>query len=188
MKGLFIDAGANIGQAFAHFQECYPLDRFDYWLIEPNPNCIPMLQQHAGPGVSVFARALWDRHTHLDLYCTPERGATDPGRSVEKSHNSLYYRAMRAHAIRVETVDCNSLLTLAAQRYTPIVCKLDIESAEYRVLEAWLDSGQIRNIHTLYVEFHTQYMKKMDREAYMPREQRIKARLTKLDIDWREWH
>jgi FkbM family methyltransferase len=187
MKGLFIDAGANIGQAFLHFQNLYPLDRFDFWLIEPNPHCIPILNQYVREGVKLFERALWDQHTHLNLYCTSERGATDPGRSVETCHNSLYYISNPQESVKVETVACDSLISYATGRYSPIVCKLDIESAEYRVLESWIRSGLIKSIDKLYVEFHTQYMKMEDRNHYLPREQRIKSQLADFNVDWAAW-
>lgn len=47
-KGLFIDCGSNLGQGFTFFKKYYPLDSFDYMLIEPNPYCLPHLEDITG--------------------------------------------------------------------------------------------------------------------------------------------
>lgn len=188
MKGIFIDAGANVGQAFQFFQTIYTLEQYDYWLIEPNPHCIPILQQYAAPGVEISERALWDQETDLKLYCTAERADTDPGRSVEHRHNSAHYKVSSDNSINVRSVDCNRLITYAAEKYAVIVCKLDIESAEYPVLESWIKTLNINRINNLFIEFHTQYMGEEDRNHFLPREKRIKEQLNRLGINWTEWH
>ena len=38
-KGLFIDCGSNLGQGFSFFSKYFPLNKFDFILIEPNPYC-----------------------------------------------------------------------------------------------------------------------------------------------------
>ena len=188
MRGLFIDAGANVGQAFQFFHTIYTLDQYDYCLIEPNPFCMPILKQYAAPGVFVFERALWDQETELQLYCSPERPNTDQGRSVEQCHNSAHYQVNCDKSIKVRSIDCNRLIAEAAERYGVIVCKLDIESSEYTVLESWIKTGAIRFINKLFIEFHTRYMCDEDRGHFLPRESAIKNQLDQMGINWSEWH
>ena len=37
-KNLFIDLGTNLGQGFNYFIKFFKLEKFDYLLVEPNPN------------------------------------------------------------------------------------------------------------------------------------------------------
>lgn len=164
------------------------MDQYDYWLIEPNPHCTRVLRGLIAPGIELSERALWDKDTELQLYGHCERPNTDPGCSVEQRHNSLYYATDSGNAVKVPTIDCNRLITYAADKYQTIICKLDIESSEYPVLEALIKTGNIKFIDKLFIEFHTQYMCEADRNYFVPREERIKEQLNELKIDWTEWH
>ena len=84
-------------------------------------------------------------------------------------------------------MDCNRLISYSAEKYPVIVCKLDIESSEYQVLESWISTGAIKLINKLFIEFHTQYMCAEDRNHFLPREKRIQERLDLLKINWTQF-
>jgi len=44
-KRLLIDCGYNLGQGFDYLKKFYPLDKFYYILIEPNPFCVEKLSK-----------------------------------------------------------------------------------------------------------------------------------------------
>ena len=61
-----------------------------------------------------------------------------------------------------------------------IVVKLDIEGAEYEVIESILDSGTITRINELFIEWHDHFFTKSSE----PLKQRLLAYDIKIDNNW----
>ncbi len=190
-RGLFIDGGSNLGQGYSFFKRFFPPERFDALLIEPNPYCIPTLEEKFGgiPNVTILQKAIWTKPETLKFFGLVEdhRGRTSSGGSVVETHNSSMYRADKERAIEVEAFSFSELLKEKAEQYPVIVVKMDIESAEYEVLDHLLSEGTITHIDYLIVEFHSQYFDVAHRQRYRALEQQLIQEIKRRGVDFTLW-
>lgn len=164
-RGVFFDCGSNLGQGFEFFRHYFTSAWFDYELFEPNPHCLSSLQalcrgltDHT---IRLHAAAVAVRAGSVPLYGLCESGAfgsLSQGASAFKEHNSLHYRADESSALQVPALDFCDHLKQAAQDYSLVVIKMDIEGGEYELLPELLRQGLVCKIHTLFLEFHSDYM------------------------------
>jgi hypothetical protein len=64
---------------------------------------------------------------------------------------------------------------------------MDVEGAEYDILEDILESGAHRELFATYIEFHSLYMKQLERAAKRILEEKIKRSLESANVIFREW-
>ena len=64
---------------------------------------------------------------------------------------------------------------------------MDIEGAEYDVLEDLAHTGTHRYLHAVYVEFHSRYMRGAEKWAYQRREAVIRKRYAADGVPLRLW-
>ncbi len=192
-RGLFIDCGSNLGQGFGQFARHYPLQRFDYILIEPNPNCLPELEAQAarrkadtGARVEILEEAASTRVGTVKFFGL-ERDPTSQGGSMLKSHNSAYYAPDEARALEVPTFSLAALIRERAADYPVVVLKLDIEGGEYEVLPHLIAEGMHQRLDSAYIEFHSQYMAEPEGTRYRQLEADIRARLAADGVPYRVW-
>ena len=187
-KRLFIDLGANIGQAHQFFKGIYPNRCYDYILVEPNKFCIEKLKLLVdSSNVTILQSAAWIKNDKKLFYGIVESGnSTSLGASIIEGHKTLSYNVKKETAFLVETFDFSKFLLEKSKLYNEIVVKMDVESSEYDILERLIDSKNIVLIDRLFVEFHTDYMKESkEKDAYKLREKQLIEKLplfTKLHI------
>lgn len=193
-RGLFIDCGSNVGQGFTLFERHYPLDRFDYILIEPNPHCIPHLrtlisQRNAGDRIQLREAAASTREQTLRFFGINDgdRDELSQGASTNRSHNSALYTADESKAIEVAAFSLSDLIAEQARRYGTLVLKMDIEGGECDVLEHMLDHGTPRLLRRAYVEFHAQYLVEPDATRTRAREKAIVRRFREIGAPFALW-
>jgi len=192
-RGLFIDCGSNLGQGFSQFVRHYPLQRFDYILIEPNPNCIPTLEREArrllaGTSASVqLLQAAAGVRSGTVKFFGLEVDPTSQGGSMLRDHNSRYYQADEDRALEVPCFSLAALIRERATAYAAIALKLDIEGGEYEVLPDLISKGVHRALDAAYIEFHSQYMAEPDGTRYRLLEDGIRARLRNDGLSHRIW-
>ena len=191
-RGLFIDCGSNLGQGFIHFRQYYPERLYDYVLIEPNPFCLPTLQdlqRQLGGRIEIIAEAASTQAGEAHFYGLSEdaRGTTSTGGSILKDHNSVFYVANEQKAIQVRTFSLARFLYAKKGNYASIVMKLDIEGAEYEVLEDLIATEAHRCLDLIYVEYHSQYMVEPNRTHYRKRELAIRKRFKQDRVPFRFW-
>lgn len=191
-KGLFIDCGSNLGQGFMFFKQYYYLDSFDYILIEPNPYCLPHLEELRSslPGnIEIINMAASTANGETCFFGLVEGRVdnTSQGGSIVKDHNNLYYNADEAGAIKVKTFSLAELILAKKTHYDSIILKLDIESGEYDVLEDFFAKDTHFNLDFSYVEFHSQYMAEPNRSHFRAQETRIIEKFNSDNVPLRVW-
>ncbi len=192
-KGLFLDCGSNIGQGFNFFRSHFIQEFFDYELFEPNPNCIPFLQKiksNLDFNIIIHPYALSDHDGVAKFYGLSEPssgGLLSQGGSVLPEHNSATYTSDNAKAIEVITLDFAKFLKNKLNKYTTIVIKMDIEGGEYLVLEHLLSEGLFPKVHSIFCEFHSQYMSEEESIAYRAKELKIKKEIRKTGCIFNLW-
>jgi FkbM family methyltransferase len=190
-RGLFIDCGSNIGQGYRFFSKHYTTDLYDYILIEPNPNCLPHLQalRRNGANVEIIQKAASTRNGHTKLFGPPstQRDPTYEGCSIVSDHNTALYQAEEFAVGPVETFSLSELIKAKRAIYDVVALKMDVEGAEYEILEDMIIKDAHRKLHAIYVEFHSQYMTGSERALKRSAEQNIQNSFNAANIVFRRW-
>jgi FkbM family methyltransferase len=191
-RGLFIDCGSNLGQGFAYFKTYFPAHRFDYILVEPNPYCAAHLRADlAGTGeqIEIIEAAASNREGEASLYGVDDGtdDRTSQGGSIVTAHPSAWHATGPQPPMFVRTFSLAQLIASKRDAYAVVTMKMDIEGAEYDVLEDLIVSGAHRHIDAVYVEFHSQYMRRPDKRAYRRREASIRRTYAADGVPLRLW-
>lgn len=191
-RGLFIDCGSNLGQGFSYFRKHYPLELYDYVLIEPNPNCISRLAELRAKltgNIQIIGEAASTRIGEVSFYGLDEggRGETSELGSTLQCHNSKYYVTSENKAIKVKSFSLSDFIKSRRLEFSSIVLKLDIEGGEYEVLEDLITNKTHLSLERAYIEFHSQYMREPMRTQYRERETRILNKLKQDGVQFRRW-
>ena len=100
-KNLFIDLGTNLGQGFNYFIKFFKLEKFDYLLVEPNPNLKDhinslILNTKFSHKIEFINKAAYFKNSRMKLFGTVEdqRGKLSEGASIIKEHNSKSYESI----------------------------------------------------------------------------------------------
>ncbi len=191
-KNVFIDAGAHLGKAFTGFKRLdkFNLNRCDYILIEANKECINTLKSIANGGqeITILNKALFTQDSMIQLYGENVHSLTNPseGLSLIQDHNTMYWPA--SPLTSVESIDASRFLVELSKKYENIYLKLDIEAAEYDVLEKIIHDGSYMHIKELWIEWHDRYMLPELRHHYIERQTKIEAFFSAHKIPINSWN
>lgn len=193
-KVLFLDVGSNVGQGYSWFSRYYKQKNVTFELFEPNPNCfneLLKLPAVKSGGVKAHNCGVGVQSGAFKFYglSNDEGGALSQGGSFVKEHNSDFYEASQSAAMDIEVIDFAEFLTEKSQEFDKVIVKMDIEGAEVDLLESMIGNKSIALIDILYVEFHSQYMKKDQSEKVRRRESSILKSLKGTpELKVRLWH
>jgi FkbM family methyltransferase len=176
-RKIFIDCGAHKGESIRKFLSCFAdADEYELFSVEPNGLFAQRLKNEYGD-VSVINKAAWIEDGKINFYGTDEPNRTDGYTIVEEksdiSHNS---------PVEVECFDLSKWIKNEFSSDDYIVLKLDVEGAEYSILDKMVKEGTISFINELYVEFHIRWMD-MHRSVHDD----IIKQLQSLGIKPKEW-
>ena len=142
---IFLDCGANVGQSIDLFRNKYPYaNKYEIYSFEPNPQCVKYFEHK---NVEFFNTAVWIRNEELDFYLGDIQSS-----SICK--NKTTGRLDVKHPIKVSGMDFSQFVIDNFCKDDYIVLKMDIEGAEYAVLNKMLTDGSMKYIDVLYVELH----------------------------------
>ena len=177
---IFIDCGGNIGQSIDYFKntKLYSPD-FIIYSFEP----VPMLnEKYKNRKDIVFSdKAVWIKDGEIDFYIGKTHGGV--GSTLKKEKWSC--KPDFAHPIRVGCIDFSNWVISNFKKDDFIVLKMDIEGAEYDVLEKMLVDGSINYIKKAFIEFHYSKMK-MDEKRHFTLMDNLK-KIDGLGIIEQEW-
>lgn len=123
--------------------------------VDPNPRSLAYCRARCPAGMEILPNALWTRSGETLAFHLPRsqnelpQGADGVSGSLDPSHE---YVEGGEH-IETLTVDLESLLARAGRTDCDVL-KLDIEGAEYALLEALIASRRITAARQVLVEFH----------------------------------
>lgn len=151
---MFIDGGGNNGSSVRKFRREYdPLNRFKVYSFEPNPffkDNFSDFKNHV-----LIQAALYNKDGHEQFYLDREDGdgSTFYENKITK-YNGGFGTLDLESPIKVRTLDLSKWITKELNESDYIVLKLDIEGAEYDVLEKMIDDHTIERIKYLFIEWH----------------------------------
>lgn len=185
-SSLFIDCGTNLGQGFEFFRSIFEKEYFDYVMVEPNPNCVRYLKdkyhdlvQEAKLEILPKAASISDSDTLLFGLVENDENPYSQGASIKAFHNTAEYEVDVEKAITVKTFDFVSFLRESIKSYDIVFIKMDIEGAEYSILENIVEEGLSAKINGLIVEFHSEYMSLKYKRHYLKKEKQLLSSLKK---------
>lgn len=152
----FVDCGGNNGCSVRKFRNEYdPLGLFRIYTFEPNPQYESMYENIS-------------KHQLVKAAVDSQEGERLFYVDVENGHGSTFFKNKltreeggygvlnREQPLRVRTVNLSNWLKEHATSRDYVVLKLDVEGAEYDILESLVKTGAIKLIDRLFVEWHWQ--------------------------------
>jgi FkbM family methyltransferase len=111
----------------------------------------------------------------------------DQGGTLVHDHNTAYYNNDDSKHISVRCIDLDAYIDNLSHYFNRIIIKLDVESAEYDILDRFIETGRIHRFEKIIIEFHSQYMNEQKQQEYRAREQQVIQLMTDNDIDLKIW-
>ena len=144
MKKVFIDCGANKGQSVDWLRAKYdPYEEFEVHCFEPTPN----YQKYFGKKINFHNTAVWIKDCFVDFYVRSSLGST---LMSEKTSGGPV-----REVIKTKAIDLSKWITDNFDKEDYIILKIDIEGAEFEVVDKLLNDGVIDDyIDIISVEFH----------------------------------
>jgi FkbM family methyltransferase len=184
MKKYFLDCGTNLGQGLLQFIDKKIIDdTFVIHCFEPNPHAIEFsknrFHQEKYKNYSLIFNevALWTedckknltiesfdgeyvcQHTGEHLgYNLRSGGATNIMDDEWNKPNYIDDKDLDK-SIQVNCIDFSNYLKKNFTKDDYVICKMDIEGAEYEVLGKLIDDGTINLIDEIYIEWHNHLLK-----------------------------
>ena len=146
MRKIFIDCGAYKGKMTKFFLANLG-EGFEAFAFEPNPHAKIHRKKVA---YTVFKKAVWVEDATIPLYVNRKKVYHSQSSSLlkEKTSGGLDTK------IYVEAIDFGRWVAETFTKDDYIVVKMDIEGAEFKVLEKMMADGSILYINELYLETH----------------------------------
>lgn len=157
MKKIFIDGGARVGESLPYFlNKRDDLKHCDVYFFECNPDHQDTLKEIAetNKDYNIFVRseALWIDEGVKNFYISNDQWG-DLGCTLDPYKlESLD----RDNVLEVSTISLsNFIYSLPNDSY--IVLKLDVEGAEFEIVNDLLQKGSINKIKELHIEWHDHF-------------------------------
>jgi len=152
MKKVFIDCGARRCDVTRIFLE-QGLTDWDYYLFEPSPKLNgyfkKLVEDYPQVNFDYSKKAVWIEEGEIDFYYS-RRGNSGSTILKEKFSNKVDHD----NPVKVETIDFSSWVKDNINKDDYIILKVDIEGAEYEVLNKMVEDGTLDYADELIVEFH----------------------------------
>jgi FkbM family methyltransferase len=146
---IFIDCGANMGQSVDNFIEKWT-DCKDYTILsyEANPRLASYFDRFANLKNFKFKQeAIWIYDGVIDFYLCNSGNASSSIIGTKLTGN------LDKHPTTVKCVDIDRIIRQYSKEDS-VLLKIDIEGAEYELLEYMLAKNTFELVDRLYIEFH----------------------------------
>lgn len=177
---IFIDLGANVGQETIPAAEMGAI----VYAFEPDRDAFQIIQSKTEkyPNVHLSEKAVWDHASRLRFYQRKEEGLDDllatqsSSLIVEKTtiNKDLFYD--------VETIDIGEFLLNLGEKVK--VLKMDVEGAEYTVLNRIFDLELQDRIEYFFVETHADRVNGFENEHQQLLDRIARLNIKNIDLGW----
>jgi len=180
MKKVFIDGGAHEGESVDLFFKSYPdAQEYEIHSFEPNPDMHELLEKKR---TILHKVGLWGGNEQKEFF----KGKFSEGSTFLKMKVSG--KVDYNNPIMVECVCLSEWIRGNFNRDDYIVLKLDIEGAEYSVLDDMINTGTIHWINELLGELHGTgpdgRIRSLSKDIYYD----MVKKLGDLNIELKDWH
>ena len=151
---IFLDLGAYTGDTLTIALKAYP-DFDKFYAFEPLPIHTALLKErHNDPRIILYEKAASNMDGTAEMYHHNKYRSTKSysnGTSLRKDKGNVDPN----DSFTVETVDFSKFVLDNFNEKDYIVLKMDVEGAEYDILDKMLSDGSISYIDELYIEWHS---------------------------------
>jgi len=148
MRKIFLDCGGNLGRAVRAFLKTYKDSaEYEIFSFEPQTRLNKFYKGVLGPRIHLINKAVWTHDGEIEFHWTE---------NVKGSTIFTDY-ATAEGIVKTGSVPCLDLSAWIIDNFNlddHIVLKMNIEGAEYPVLEKMVNDGSMRYINELYVSPH----------------------------------
>ena len=160
-KKLFIDCGGFNGSSVRKFlNEVDNPSEYNLVTFEPNPTFY-RCYSNFGNNHTLIPAAVWTREGELEFYLDEIDG---DGSSVLKEKTTGQLN--KTFPLRVPSIDFSNWLKENVNNNEEVYLKLDIEGAEYEVLDKMFTDGTINLIKELFIEWHWDKIPSITKERH----------------------
>ncbi len=146
---VILDGGSNIGMSILFFKSLYPRCRVIGF--EPDPQTFELLQANAQRNrwekVELHNKALHAREGEINFFTDPNRIGSGKMSTVRERFPESANRAVRCQ--KVETVRLSTFIQEEID-----LLKMDVEGAEIAVISELAETGKLRLINEMFIEYH----------------------------------
>jgi len=171
MRKVLISLGSNKGGEFLAFKESnIYTDDFIIYAFEPEPRCFSYIEdvQKKVPNITHIKKAV----STYDGTATFSVGNLTVSGTLREDKNW----GLTGQKVEVETVDFVRWFKENINEDDYVIITVDIEGAEYDVMEKMIQDGCVSRVNKMYLEFHSNKLNK-DEKA---REEQIRQAFTKM--------
>jgi len=177
MRKVFIDCGSWYGNSIAKFRSIYEdWQEYDIYAFEANKE-VCSVGEKAIQDVTWINAGVWDSNCERTLRTGIGKWSESSTFFKHKKYSSDDREKMHQ---KVKCIDLAECIKGEFDRNDYIVLKMNIEGAEYRVLNKLIDTGVIDYINELYVDWHWHKMS-------LPKDDHDKV-VDKLPIQAKSWN
>jgi FkbM family methyltransferase len=182
MQQVLIDCGSNIGQGYEKLSKRLNIDLlWTVYMFEPNEVCVDVLKRRY-LDINIINKAVWDSNTKRKLTVQYQYIGDDfqsdiypvcngwLGGFSNVLDNFVKPKHIKKEDLKVNGyVDCIDLSEFISDfKGSEVYLKLDIEGAEFCVLDKMIKDGTILLVNTIFIEWHEEMVGgKVNRERYI---------------------
>jgi FkbM family methyltransferase len=193
MKKIHLDLGTHYGQGLNEFIRMLNIDKsWKIYSFEANPITYQkFLQSNTFEiatnnfDVSFQNKAVYTRNGKITFNLEHPDGMASTLINLNewKPYDTTLYNNYHT-SVDVECIDLSELVNSFDE--SEITCKMDIEGAEFDILDNMINNKSIHKIKTLWVEFHNNIF--ADKELYTNKKNNIISYLNNNNIEIHDWH
>lgn len=163
-QNVFLDLGTHRCEGLTEFaSQILPIDKtWKIYSFEPNP-LIDAEQSYNNNeflknkqlDIEFFKKAVWTKTGQLTFKMFGNGGCSQ-GSLLEETKGDKFYNDYHS-STTVEAIDLWNFITTTVDPTSNLYIKMDVEWAEYELLQDMLTRGWPKNIVTMWIEFHGMY-------------------------------
>ena len=178
MRKIFIDCGSYDGCSVRKFNDLYDKDNdYEYYCFEGNPN---LFIWHPVNDRCVFHRNIvYSSNDTVDFFIHDVSGGSTVSKEKHQGYIDKYQTP--SHIVKYNPVILSSFIERNFKKDDYIVLKLDIEGAEFAVLEDLIEKRYLEYINKIFIEWHTEG--RTDRESPKAFIEAFEKKCYKLEIE-----
>jgi FkbM family methyltransferase len=187
---VFLDCGTNLGQGLTEFDKKMNLIGQDDWKIycfEPNPDIQLTTLFPKANNIEYIQKAVWIENTQLEFRMQGKsmndlKGLGSKLEVVDKKYNP---DNCKFKLQQVDAFDLSEFITdlIRADSNVEIYVKMDIEGAEFEVLQHLIEKDTIKYIKEIFCECHGRFRFPLEKQNHPIIKQQIKDIEHKLKHD-----
>jgi FkbM family methyltransferase len=177
---ICVDLGANIGEVTNILSK----SGAEVHAFEPNPDAFKKLQERFRDNskIHIYNKGALDKNTTMKLYMSPLSCYNKEYYSQMSSVYSSKINIDKNNFVEVDIIDFSDFLEKLNGNVD--ILKIDIEGAEYCILEKIIENNLYKKCKNILVETHEDRIPELQEIALRVRSMIEKRAITNIDLNW----